>query len=1141
MIGRTHSEGRFLGKNRAADPQHSTGRRRGKVLTSLAMMTSLAALLGNASAGLNTAVALVPRVVLPVLASSTQFDITGFAQSATLDATCMTAAATALPDAQGNPASKHCGGTVTLNGHVIIVPAETIAIMPAAAFTWEELFGLAPAPYGLTPTAVGATGPETGMALTDLPKPLTTYEFQAVGNRIINGVGDRYIAGLIHVTQQGLNGGAGYINFMNYVTGEMRVGGLLGDSTTGARVMINDPAITAVGDPAIGTGRYGRASDQTLQDRRLQVDQDNPTIASASGFPMCFPRTDPSTGIDAMCPQTQRPINAGAPQTFIQLYGTNAPVPAVNEVQTLTLAGVSAGDTFTVTFGTSTSSPISVAATALDIQTALQGMASIGAGNVTVTGPVGGPFSLTFGGTLAHTNVALVSTAVSVSSLGTVTSVTLTQGVDPAVATPSPSPYFQAPFEVGDYITYAGTLTPDKVGIGTFISAHTIVDNTSITTFPGTDPAYTTIEVSLIGTGGLTVFGAGEAAIRTKFEGMSTDQTRPVYVYAIDTDKLGNTTDRYYGTIMPDPGTPIGAVRGRWRMRPPCAQFGTISLLKPDKQCLNGPDNGYLPPPREIRAVIASAIPDVPALFCTAQSTVPPLAAVGDCPISNNAYRGDLPIPSNPAVPVYTATVTPATITDGGLAVNEVQTLTLAGRGLVSYKVTLGASTSAPILASQTAGGIQAALEAMASIGVGGVTVIGPVGGPFTLTFAGTLANTNVAQVTTIVTSYVDPFNVTSTMAKSANGLFYGQYHAPIGEYIFPENTPGNPIVENNFNSIPFLTIGGYSSITGVVNGTLDPWPSDLSPIAGCFSAVPTIGVVPSPVAASAVIQLQASSTGANVVYHWTATAGVFSNATIANPTWTAPNPTADQNVTLSLTVSNPCTLGSAAVTANVLVNALPPVFINPTVNQPAPQSVLTPSDAVFTVTGTDPQAGGLLTFTASPVENILGFTATVSPSIPVDPLTGATVTVHNTTPGVYHVNIQARDNVSNLLSLTVVATITVTAPAIADRPIITTVLYRQIKQRFIVTATDLPNPTAVLRVQPYLRKSDCTAFGPLAIATNVMINNAGSYTYDLVGAPQPALVGECGAFPVIPYGVKVVSSLGATSATFTAIQIRAN
>ena len=51
----------------------------------------------------------------------------------------------------------------------------------------------------------------------------------------------------------------------------------------------------------------------------------------------------------------------------------------------------------------------------------------------------------------------------------------------------------------------------------------------------------------------------------------------------------------------------------------------------------------------------------------------------------------------------------------------------------------------------------------------------------------------------------------TPTAVTAANGIFYGQYHAPIGEYIFPENVPGQPIPENNFNTIDFLAYGGYT------------------------------------------------------------------------------------------------------------------------------------------------------------------------------------------------------------------------------------------------------------------------------------------------------------------------------------------
>src|SRR5689334_21786270 len=51
-----------------------------------------------------------------------QFDMTGFIQAATLDANCV-----------NDPL---CGGTITVNNQVIVVPRNTILQMPAAALTW---------------------------------------------------------------------------------------------------------------------------------------------------------------------------------------------------------------------------------------------------------------------------------------------------------------------------------------------------------------------------------------------------------------------------------------------------------------------------------------------------------------------------------------------------------------------------------------------------------------------------------------------------------------------------------------------------------------------------------------------------------------------------------------------------------------------------------------------------------------------------------------------------------------------------------------------------------------------------------------------------------------------------------------------
>jgi len=209
------------------------------------------------------AMASVAVAQLPVPASS-QFDITGFIQAATLGG-----------PGTGPGVGAHMGGVITVNGHVITVPSETIVILPANALTWQELFAQAPAPYGPT---------QTGIALTDIPAPLATYEARVVGNRVLGGPGgaDVYIAGLIWISQQALNTGQGFINCINYATGEIRVGGPIGNCAAGARVQLNDPLV-----PAIGTGRYGRP---TSPDIRFTSDQDNPTMRSVSGFPMCIPR-----------------------------------------------------------------------------------------------------------------------------------------------------------------------------------------------------------------------------------------------------------------------------------------------------------------------------------------------------------------------------------------------------------------------------------------------------------------------------------------------------------------------------------------------------------------------------------------------------------------------------------------------------------------------------------------------------------------------------------------------------------------------------------------------------------------------------------------------------------------------------------
>jgi hypothetical protein len=79
---------------------------------------------------------------------------------------------------------------------------------------------------------------------------------------------------------------------------------------------------------------------------------------------------------------------------------------------------------------------------------------------------------------------------------------------------------------------------------------------------------------------------------------------------------------------------------------------------------------------------------------------------------------------------------------------NEVQTITEGGSGLTSYTLTYSAQITTSITANAAASAVQSALEALSNIAVGDVAVTGSAGGPYTVTFGGALASTNVAQMT---------------------------------------------------------------------------------------------------------------------------------------------------------------------------------------------------------------------------------------------------------------------------------------------------------------------------------------------------------------------------------------------------------
>lgn len=86
---------------------------------------------------------------------------------------------------------------------------------------------------------------------------------------------------------------------------------------------------------------------------------------------------------------------------------TQAAASPLNEKQTVTLSEGVTGGTFTLTYSGQTTGNISYAAAASTVETALEALSNIDA--VAVTGSSGGPWEVEFQGSLAATNVALMS------------------------------------------------------------------------------------------------------------------------------------------------------------------------------------------------------------------------------------------------------------------------------------------------------------------------------------------------------------------------------------------------------------------------------------------------------------------------------------------------------------------------------------------------------------------------------------------------------------------------------------------------------------------------------------------------------------------------------------------------------------
>ena len=163
------------------------------------------------------------------------------------------------------------------------------------------------------------------------------------------------------------------------------------------------------------------------------------------------------------------------------------------------------------------------------------------------------------------------------------------------------------------------------------------------------------------------------------------------------------------------------------------------------------------------------------------------LAALNDL---SNITAGDVvlsggPAPGTPVVVTFAATydLTDAAAITGVGGTNEVQTATL-GSTIAgdTFDITYDGQTTSMIAYDATAGTVQAALEALSNVAVDDVVVTGSAGGPYTLTFGGTLGNSDLTEITgTAGTNEVQTVTIDTDCSNGTFTLTYsGQTTAGI-------------------------------------------------------------------------------------------------------------------------------------------------------------------------------------------------------------------------------------------------------------------------------------------------------------------------------------------------------------------------
>jgi hypothetical protein len=418
-----------------------------------------------------------------------------------------------------------------------------------------------------------------------------------------------------------------------------------------------------------------------------------------------------------------RPLIGALGEPYPRVVPVMRVAPLAGDVQTLSISGSPTGGTFTLTFGNQTTAAIPFNATAAQVQTALQALSSIGAGNVACSGG-----QLPGTGVLIMFQGALDFVAQSRINVGTSS---LTGGASPAVAV---AHTVVGAARVNDVQTLS--ISDNPTG-GTFTLTFG-GQTTAVIPFNATAAQVQTALQALasIGPGNVACTGGPlpGTAVTITFQGaLGFNTQQPITISA---NNLAGPAPAIAHTTT---GQGVNDVQTVSVNGNPTGGSFTLSF--------GGQTTGAI-------AFNATAGQVQTALLALSTIGAGNIACTGG-PFPGNAvtitFQGSLGNAAQPAITIgannLTGGTTPAPAivhTTTGAGVDDVQTLSLSDNPTGgTFALTFGGQTTAAIAATATSAQVQAALQALPSIGAGNVACTGgPLPGtPVTITFQGTLAD----------------------------------------------------------------------------------------------------------------------------------------------------------------------------------------------------------------------------------------------------------------------------------------------------------------------------------------------------------------------------------------------------------------